>query len=145
MSPELRQKSENVNGCRSNRQEKVQFVFSNPIFFKELIEICFTISNPDSYKACWVIEFVAYEKLKWFTDYLDFFFQNLKNISDESSIRPTAKVVQLLLKSNFKNSESSIILSELQLQNGIEINFDWLITDTKVAIKTYAMRNLFLL
>jgi hypothetical protein len=145
MSSELRQKLENVNGHRSNRQETAQFILDNPTYFKELLEICYTISNPDSYKACWVLEFVAYEKLQWFPDYLDFFCQNLKNLTDESSIRPMAKVTQLLLKFHFKNSESCIKLTESQLQNCIEINFDWLITNTKVATKAYAMRNLFLL
>lgn len=145
MSSELQQKLEYVNGLRLNRQATAQFILDNPTYFKEFIDICFTVSNPDSYKACWVLEFVAYEKAEWFTDYLDDFCRNLKIITDESSIRPLAKVTQSLLKSHYNKSESKIVLTESQIQNCIEISFDWLITDTKVATKAYSMRTLFLL
>jgi len=145
MSSELQQKLEYVNGHRLSRQGTAQFILDNPTYFKELIDSCFTASNPDSNKACWVLEFVAYEKLKWFTDYLDDFCQNLKILTDESAIRPLAKVTQLLIKSHYSKSESQIILTESQIQNCIEISFDWLITDTKVATKAYSMRTLFLL
>ena len=145
MSSELQQKLEYVNGHRINRHETAQFIIDNPIYFNELISTCFMISNHDSYKACWVLEFVAYKKLEWFTDYLEYFCQNLKLIPNESSIRPLAKITQLLLKSHYNKSESKIVLSENQLQNCIEISFDWLINDTKVATKAYSMRTLYLL
>lgn len=145
MSSELLQKLEFVNGNRINRQETAQFIIENPTYFKQLMTICFTTSNPDSYKACWILEFVAYEKLEWFADHLDYYCQNLKFITNESSIRPFAKISQLLLKSHYNKSELNIVFTEIQLQNCIEVNFDWLIKDSKVATKAYAMRNLYLL
>lgn len=145
MCSELLQKIKYVNGLRISRQETAQFIIDNPTYFNELITSCFMASNPDSYKACWVLEFVAYKKLEWFNDYLEYFCQNLKFITDESSIRPLAKITQLLLKSYYNKSESTVFLTENQLQNCIEISFDWLINDTKVATKAYSMRTLYLL
>lgn len=145
MSSELQQKLEYVNCHRLSRLETAQFIIQNPTYFKELIVICCTTTNPNSYKACWVLEFVAYEKLEWFTEYLDYFCQNIKFITNESSIRPIAKVIQTLLKSHYNKSETGIVFSETQLQNCIEISFDWLITDTKVATKAYSIRTLYLL
>lgn len=143
MSSDLRQILESVNGYRAKRQEAAQFIVENPIYFKELLEISFETTNPESYKACWVLEFVAYEKLEWFSDYLSFFCENLKILTHESSIRPMAKITLLLLKLHYNKKESSIKLTESQLQNCIEINFDWLITDVKVATKYYAIQNLY--
>jgi hypothetical protein len=145
MPSELLQKLESVNGHRENRCQTALYVINHPACFKELMAFSFTISNPESYKGCWVLEFVAYEKLDWFADYLDFFCQNLKKLTNESAIRPLAKITQLLLLSHYSKSESVILLTENQLQNCIEINFDWLITETKVATKAYAMRNLYIL
>lgn len=145
MNSELQQKLECVNGHRISRQQTALYIVENPAYFKELIAICFTPSYSESYKACWVLEFVAYEKLEWFNNYLDYYCENLKQITNESSIRPLAKITQLLLKSHYNKIESKIFFSETQIQNCIEICFDWLITDTKVATKAYCMRTLYLL
>ena len=145
MQTELQHKIETVNGYRNSRQNAAQFVINSPSHFKELITICFENSNPDSYKGCWALEFVAYEKLEWFEEYLDFFFENLKTVSNESAIRPLAKIILLLLQSNYSKKLSAISLNKTHLQYCIEINFDWLITDTKVATKYYAIKNLHLL
>jgi hypothetical protein len=69
----------------------------------------------------------------------------LKVLKDESSLRPIAKVVQLLVKSHFKKDENSIFLSEENLQDCIEASFDWLINNVKVATKAYSIRTLYVL
>jgi hypothetical protein len=145
MQSEFHSKIEVVNSLRVSRQNAAQFVIDNPIYFKELINLSFNASISISYKACWVLEFVAFEKLEWFADYLEFIFENLKNLTNESSIRPLAKIVQQILISHYSTSKTIFSLTEKQLQNCIEINFDWLLTDTKVATKAYAMRNLYYL
>ena len=145
MNADLQQKINNVTGYRSSRLDTAQFIIAHPIYFKELLHIGFEVNHTDGYKACWVLEFVAYEKLDWFQEYLDFFFENLKSISNESAIRPLAKINLLLLQSHYSKKTRLISLSENQLQIAIEINFDWLISDTKVATKYYAIKNLYLL
>lgn len=74
-----------------------------------------------------------------------FFCSNLKILKDESSMRPIAKVTQLLIKSHYKKNENCIKLSEENLQDCIEASFDWLINDTKVATKAYSIRTLYIL
>lgn len=143
MLSELQQKLNYVSGYRENRQKTAQFILNNSDYFEELLALSFEATNKDSYKASWTLEFVAYEKLDWFAPYLDFLSSNLKLLNDESSIRPLAKITQLLVKAHFSNEDSIIILSEDNLQNIIETSFDWLISDTKVATKAYSIRTLY--
>ncbi|MGQ7945363.1 hypothetical protein [Flavobacterium sp. WC2509] len=145
MSSELQLKLNYVNAYRENRLKVAQEILDNKDYFDELVKICFSPSDKNNHKACWILEFVSYEKLIWLEPYVDFFFENLKLLKEESSLRPIAKVVQLLVKSHYKKDENCIILSEENLQNCIETSFDWLITDTKVATKAYSIRTLYLL
>jgi hypothetical protein len=145
MSSELQVKLDYVNAYRENRLAAAQDVLENPTLFDELISICFSPHDQNHHKACWVLEFVSYQKLIWLEPHLDFFCSNLKNLKDDSAIRPIAKVVQLLVLTHYKKSNPGLSLSQKQLQNIIESSFDWLITDVKVATKAYSIRTLYLL
>jgi hypothetical protein len=145
MSSELQEKLSYVSAYRENRLKCAQYVLENPHLFEELVCICFSPEDKNNHKACWILEFVSYEELIWLQHHLDFFFSNLKVLKDESSIRPIAKVVQLLVKSHYKKNENSISLSEANLQDCIEASFDWLINDVKVATKAYSIRTLHVL
>lgn len=145
MSSELQEKLSYVSAYRENRLKCAQDVLENPHLFEELVSICFSPEDKNNHKACWILEFVSYEELIWLQPHLDFFFSNLKVLKDESSIRPIAKVVQLLVKSHYKKNENSISLSEANLQDCIEASFDWLINDVKVATKAYSIRTLHVL
>ena len=145
MLSELQKKLDYVNAYRENRLKAAQDVLENPSFFSELVSICFTPSDKNNHKACWILEFVSYEELLWLQPHLDFFCSNLKVLKDESSLRPIAKVTQLLVKSHYKKNDNCIKLSEENLQDCIEASFDWLINDTKVATKAYSIRTLFIL
>lgn len=145
MPSELQKNLDYVSAYRENRLKGAQFVLENPDCFPELISICFTISDKNTHKACWILEFVCYEKLEWLQPHLDFFCSNLKLLKDESAIRPIAKICQLLVTAHYKKAETKITLSEIQLQDIIETSFDWLITDTKVAAKAYSIRTLHIL
>lgn len=145
MLSELQTKLDYVSAYRENRIKVAQDVLENPLFFDELVQICFAPSDKNNHKACWILEFVSYEELIWLQPHLDFFCCNLKALKDESAIRPIAKIVQLLVKSHYKKNENSILLSETNLQDCIEATFDWLISDTKVATKAYSIRTLYVL
>jgi len=145
MSSELQTKLDYVKAYRENRLNVANEVLENPFLFKELVSICFSPSDKNNHKACWIMEFVSYEELIWLQPYLDFFCSNLKLLKDESAIRPIAKVVQLLVKAHYKKNENGISLSETNLQDCIEASFDWLINDVKVATKAYSIRTLYLL
>ncbi|MCM0668751.1 hypothetical protein [Flavobacterium tyrosinilyticum] len=145
MLSELQKKLDYVNAYRENRLKAAQDVLENPTLFSELVSICFSPEDKNNHKACWILEFVSYEELHWLQPHLDFFCSNLKVLKDESSMRPIAKVTQLLIKSHYKKNENGIKLSEENLQDCIEASFDWLINDTKVATKAYSIRTLYIL
>lgn len=145
MSSALQLKLDYVTAYRENRLKVAQDILENKLFFDELVAVCFLPSHKNNHKACWILEFVSYEELNWLQPHLDFFCSNLKILKDESAIRPIAKVVQLLIKSHYKKTENSVLLSEENLQDCIEKSFDWLINDTKVATKAYSIRTLYVL
>lgn len=143
MSIEFEKKIDSVTGHRENRHKHADEVLENPTLFPELIRLCFLSSNKNAAKACWILELVCYEKLEWLQEHLDFFCSNIKNLTDDSAIRPAAKICLLLTISHFKKKE--ILLNENQLQRITETCFDWLLTDTKVASKCYSIRALHLI
>jgi hypothetical protein len=145
MSSELQAKLHYVNAYRENRLMAAQYVLENQHLFEELVSICFSPEDKNNHKACWILEFVSYEELIWLQPHLNFLCSNLKVLKDESSIRPIAKVVQLLVKSHYKKNDDSVSLSEENLQDCIEVSFDWLINDVKVATKAYSIRTLYVL
>ncbi len=144
-SSELQLKLDYVNAYRENRLKVAQEVLENKNLFEELVSICFSPSDKNNHKACWILECVSYEELTWLQPHLDFFCSNLKFLKDESAIRPIAKVLQLLVKSHYKKDENCISLSRENLQDCIEASFDWLINDVKVATKAYSIRTLYVL
>ncbi|MBP4139337.1 hypothetical protein [Flavobacterium geliluteum] len=145
MPSELQIKLNSVQACRESRLKVSQEILENKHLFDELVQICFDPNHEKHHKACWILEFISYRELVWLQPHLDFFFENMPRVKDESAIRPLAKVLQLLVKSHYKKAENSIILSEKNLQQCIETSFDWLITDVKVATKAYSIRTLYLL
>lgn len=132
-----------TTGYKNSRQGTADFMLARPELLNCFLFYCFEIQNPNHYKACWALELMAYEKLEWLQPHLDLICSQSKNLSNESAIRPLAKILFLLLEAHYKKNQ--IQLTETQIQYLIEINFDWLINDAKVAAKAYAMRCLFLL
>ncbi len=134
-----------TTGSKNSRQATAGFIMAHSELLNNFISICFEIQNPDHYKACWVMELIAYEKLDWFQEYLDLICSKSKMLTNESAIRPLSKVIFLLIETHYKNAKNEIHFTEAQREELVEINFDWLITDTKVATKVYVMRSLQLL
>lgn len=134
-----------TTGYKNSRQATANFIITNPELMVDFMQICFENQNSDHYKACWAMELIAYEKLHWFQEYIPLICSKSKILKNESAIRPLSKVLFLLLEAYYKTTKTEIHFTKFQLQELIEINFDWLITDTKVAAKAHAMRSLFLL
>lgn len=134
-----------TTGYKNSRQATADFIIGNPELMTDFIKICFDNQNSDHYKACWAMELIAFKKLHWFQEYISVICSKSKILNNESAIRPLSKVIFLLIEAHYKTTKTEIHFTESQLQELIEINFDWLITDTKVAAKAHAMRNLFLL
>ncbi len=143
MLSQLQQKLRTVTGYRISREKQANEIIAHQDLFLELLQLCFFISDKESYKACWILELVCYEKLEYLQPHLAFFCLNIDKLKNESAIRPIAKICHLLITFHFK--KKGIQLSENQLQKITETCFDWLIKETKVASKVYAMRTLYIL
>lgn len=134
-----------TTGYKKSRQAAADFIMARPELMDDFMKISFEIQNPDHYKACWAMELIALKKLTVFKEYLTLICSKSKMFTNESAIRPLSKIIFLLIEAHYKTSKNKIHFTEEQRQELIEINFDWLITDTKVASKVYAMRSLQLL
>ena len=136
---------EQTTGYKNSRQGTADFMLARPELLDQFLFSCFEIDNPNHYKACWAMELMAYEKPEWLQPHLDLICSKSQILTNESAIRPLAKVLYLLLESHYRKTDYRITLTETQRQNLIETNFDWLINDAKVAAKAQAMRSLYLL
>ena len=136
-----------VNHSREKRMEMSQFVLNNKELGRPILDIGFEVDNPISSKACWILEFTAREKLDYIFPYLDFFTANLHKVHLESSVRPLAKICELLVISYYSKEANTTkeAITTKNLEQITEACFDWLIGDYKVAPKAYSMTSLLLL
>lgn len=108
------------------------------------MDIALDVKNKNHYKACWTLELVIEHNINWLTGYLDQFCNTLPSFSHVGAIRSISKICMFASKQHLKSlKNNTIFLTEKQAQQIIETSFDWLISDTKVASKAYAMRALF--
>lgn len=134
-----------TTGYKKSRQETADFVLLHPELLDGFMTICFEIDNPDHYKACWAMELLAYNDLEWLQAYLPLICSKSKLLTNESAMRPISKILYLLLERHYNQDDNSICFDKAQRLEMIELHFDWLISDSKVASKAYAMRCLYLL
>ncbi|WP_047415551.1 hypothetical protein [Cellulophaga sp. Hel_I_12] len=136
-----------VNHSREKRMEMALLVSENTALIKPLLKMAFTIDDPISCKACWVLEFTAKENLAFIYPYLDEFTSKLSTVHLESAMRPLAKICEYLTTSYFRQHSipTKNSLSDAHLEKITVACFDWLINPHKVATQAYAMTSLLLL
>ncbi|MFP2996528.1 adenylosuccinate lyase [Spongiivirga sp. MCCC 1A20706] len=136
-----------ISALRENRMRIAKMVLNDHLLYDHLFNIAFKVDDPVSCKACWVMEFVYLEQPELIIPYLDEFTYNLKQLQLDSSIRPLAKISQLMVQAYFKKKPSEIqsALTNKHLELITEACFDWLIQDQKVAAQVYSMYALFYL
>ncbi len=122
-------------------------VLDNPKLIDPLMAIAFTVDDPISSRACWVLEFTAKENLDYLFPFLDGFTSKLGSVHLDSSVRPMAKICEYLIKSYFSRTGNNTqkVLTPRHLEQITTACFDWLISDQKVAAKAYSMTCLLLL
>jgi len=134
---------EECSARRLDREKNRNLALRNEDFLKMIVEIALSTEDKNHHKACWILELVCEKKLKTFIPYIDAFCEAIPSFKNDSAIRPVSKICLFLAKSNHR--ANGISLSQNQETQIIEICFDWLIRDEKVATKVYAMRTLFIL
>lgn len=136
-----------VNGTRDKRIEVTQIILDNPHLISPLMAIAFEDNRVYSSKACWILEFVAKKDIQLILRNIDVFILGMSKVQLDSSIRPIAKICEILMKAFFSISKNDVqtTLKEYHLEKITTSCFDWLIGEHKVAAKAYSMTSLYLL
>lgn len=103
---ELLDKLDHVNHTREKRGKMAALTLGRPEIIPLLLEIAFESNGAISDKAIWVIEYTIKQDLDLLLPYLDTFTKNLPKIVREQSIRPTAKMCELLLLDYYSKTET---------------------------------------
>ncbi|WP_116769316.1 adenylosuccinate lyase [Maribacter litoralis] len=130
-----------VTALRKKRSKMASIIEADQKLIPILIDIIKDDINPVSCKASWILEYVANKDLQPILSHINTFVDALSSISLESSIRPAAKICELLVLNEFSNNKLSHNhkLTNAQLNTITEVAFDWLIGEHKVAPKAYSM------
>ena len=142
---ELYEALEYVNHSKANRLRMARSIMENPELVDPLLDIAYSLKEPLSSRACWSIEFAARQDLRFLDNYLDRFISGMSTVKSDSSVRPVAKICELLILEYYQNSSqhNPSNLSHDQLEQIATACFDWLIEDQKVAPKAYSMTCLY--
>ena len=136
-----------VNHSREKRLYYANLVIDNPNLIPKLLEILFKVDDKISPRAAWVFEFMCNDNLEEAIPYLDYFTENMHKVHLDSAVRPVAKVCEYLINAYYSKTENKIktALLPVHRERIIEVCFDYMINDEKIAPKAYSMSCLFLL
>jgi len=144
---ELYKELDYVDHTREKRQKYAHLVINNPRIIPKLMTILFYVDDKLSSRAAWLLEYVARENLDSILPHLDLFTTQMKDVHLDPAVRPVAKICEYLIEAYYHktNNRTKDYLTEEHKQRIIELSFDYMITDQKVAVKAYSMNSLFLL
>lgn len=136
-----------VNGTRAKRIEVTRVILNNPHLVSPLMAIAFEDNPVYSSKACWILEFIAKKDIHLILLYINDFTLGISKVHLDSSVRPMAKICEILMTAFFSKSKNEVqtTLTERHLDRITTSCFDWLIGEHKVAAKAYSMMSLYLL
>ena len=144
---ELYKELDYVDHTREKRLFYANLVIKNPDLLPKLLDIFFMVNDKISPRAAWVIEYVARRDITKLLPYIDNFISKIDTLQLDSSIRPAAKICEVLVSAYYGKSTSPVkqILKPFHLEKIAETCFDWLIQKQKVAVKAHSMLALYLL
>lgn len=136
-----------ISHSRENRLKYANIISAQPELIPELLVILFMVDDKMSCRAGWVLESVAKVHLEILIPYLHQFTGQLHQVHLDSAVRPAAKICEYLaIAYNSKNpNRIQEVLTSTHQEKIIEVCFDWLLNDEKIAAKAYAMNTLNLL
>lgn len=135
-----------VNHSREKRMYYAQMVINDSSLIPKLIKILMQVDDKVSPRAAWVLEFVCKDNLNVIIPYLDLFTTNMHRVKKEQAVRPVAKICEYLANTYFSKTENKIkdALTQTHKERIIEVAFEYMIGDYKVAPKAYSMTTLYL-
>jgi len=122
---------------RKSRDDYKNYVFQNPNYLSDLVEIACNTKDKNHHIACWILELICEERLELFIPFIDKFCEALPHFKVNPAIRPTSKICLFLTKSK------KVTLTENQEEKIIETCLDHLIDVDLTATAAYSMRALF--
>jgi len=133
--------------ARVNRLKAANYFIQHPESLADLIVLVFDTSYKLHHKAAWVLEFVVEHHLEWILPHphINEFTSNLSKLQNDSAIRPIAKICQWIAF-NYVKKEDVLFrntINKKHIDLIIEVGFDWMIGDYKVASKVYSMNTLY--
>jgi hypothetical protein len=144
MDPELYKKIKNSSASRESRFSVADFVLENPELTNDLITVALDLSDPDHFRACWILEIVAVAEIERLAPRLDDFCTTLPLFINDSAMRAAAKICMLAARHHAKlHSKGGGFLSDAQLEKITETCMTWAIGNDKVAAKAYGIRALY--
>lgn len=146
MKSQLKLQLDYVTASRECRNKMADQVLLSPDLFRPLLELALETHSDLGSRASWIVEFTFKKKPEILSPHLDFFTRGIGNLKMESSIRPMAKICELLTLAHYneKNNQKGL-LTPLHRERITAACFDWLISAEKVAPKAYSMQTLALL
>ena len=142
---ELLEHLDRVDHSKEKRQRAANLILQRPDLMSRLLYIAASGDKQTVPKACWVIEYTLRQELDLIFDEIDRFLAILPGLHGESSIRPMAKVCEMLILRQYSKDalKYEFRLGKDQLEAIATICFDWLIGDHKVATKAFSMTCLY--
>ena len=144
---ELYDELSKVNHSREKRLYYANFLGAHPELVEPLLAILFRVDDKTSCRAAWVMEFACGQELGIILPHLDLFFQHIHRVHLDPAVRPVAKICEYLMIAYYCNESNDLRkkLTTAHKETMVEVCFDWMINDEKVATKAYAMTILHLL
>ena len=142
---ELYKELDYVNHSRENRKKYALLVIEHPDLMDKVLDILFQVDDKVSNRAAWLLEFVARENLDAILPHLDRITQEMPKVHQDPAVRPIAKVCEYLIEAYYHkdHNKTKEHLKSVHKERIIELSFDYLITNQKVAAQAYSMNTLF--
>ena len=144
---QLYKELEFVNHSKANRKKYALLVIQNPELFPIVLDLVFDVDDKASYRAAWLLEFVAREDLDTILPHLDRITSEMHKVHKDSAVRPIAKICEYLIEAYYSrhDNKTKAFLKPEHKEKIVELCFDYLITDKPIAPQAYAMNILYLL
>ena len=125
--------------------ELVEQLSATPQLVGPLLDAIWVEDKEGGFNASWVFDHLMRKNLDFILPFTSEFVQGIKNLTSESCIRPMAHTCQMLMESYFEKKDPSFIaaMDQKLLEALVEVCFDWLLEDHKVAAKVFSMTSLY--
>jgi len=146
LKSQLKLQLDYVTASRECRNKMADEILASPDMFRPLLELALETHSDLGSRASWIVEFTFKKKPEILHPHLDLFTRGIGNLKMESSIRPMAKICELLTLAHYKGKNNKQgLLSPVHRERIAAACFDWLISAEKVAPRAYSMQTLALL